>query len=469
MAKNDFKYILTKDDDPGGDVSGNDPNAFLEPKTLADYQQIFDVKEEAGGYVLYHYRGKEDRLYIPGALEGVPILGIGEDAFKGCSTLKEVSISEGVISIGTNAFAGCTSLTSAVLPDTLTSIPTCAFSSCSALSSVTIGSGITLIDRFAFGGCSHLTTVRYTGDLDHWCKIKFVDYPLDNVAEFYIQGELVTDLVIPASITPISEDAFRGNKGLRSLVIADGVTRIGPHVFYDCSSLISLTIGRDVETVSDAFFGNHIAEIYNRSQIRIDPTEFHSIGEYALNIYTEEGGDKLVVRDGFAMIDGTLVKYFGEETSVTLPDEVTAIHAFAFRDRRDLTSIVLSKGVTSIGKYAFQRCTSLTSIHLPEGLTSVGYGAFAECKSLKKIDLSMGITSIAPHTFECCTSLTSVILPKAVTRIEEYAFVDCDIRTLHYNGTVAEWEQIKKHNTWICSTPLEEVVCTDGVIQNKRE
>ena len=60
---------------------------------------------------------------------------IGEDAFRDCSNLTTVTISENsqLISIGSSAFEGCSSLTSIYIPDSVTTIGSHAFYECSNL------------------------------------------------------------------------------------------------------------------------------------------------------------------------------------------------------------------------------------------------------------------------------------------------------------------------------------------------
>ena len=93
----------------------------------------------------------------------------------------------------------------------------------------------------------------------------------------------------------------------------------------------------------------------------------------------------MIKASDFVMEGDVLKKYVGEEPVVVVPDGVTKIEKFAFKNCANLKNITLPNGVTSIGDYAFQNCKSLTSITLPDGVTSIGYGAFAGCKSLASI------------------------------------------------------------------------------------
>ena len=66
-------------------------------------------------------------------------------------------------------------------------------------------------------------------------------------------------------------------------------------------------------------------------------------------------------------------------TSITIPNSVTSIGDYAFRDCSGLTSISIPNSVTSIGESAFFNCSSLTSISIPNSVTSIESGAFFGC------------------------------------------------------------------------------------------
>ncbi len=103
------------------------------------------------------------------------IIDVG--AFKDCSRLTEVTMSELIIAIGDNAFRNCTNLTKVSIPTTVTTIDDNAFQGCSSLTELTIPEGVTTIGEQAFKGCDNLTKVS-----------------------------------IPESVTSIGEDAFKYTK-----------------------------------------------------------------------------------------------------------------------------------------------------------------------------------------------------------------------------------------------------------------
>ena len=142
-------------------------------------------------------------------------------------------------------FDGCRRLVSVVIPKGVSHISIRAFAN-SGLTSVVIPSSVTSIGSEVFMGCSGLTSVYYQGDLDRWCA-GFGDGNHDlmrHCENLYINGKLVQgDLVIPAGVTSIDSDAFRGCSGLISVEIPAGVTSIGCGAFKGCSGLSSMNFG----------------------------------------------------------------------------------------------------------------------------------------------------------------------------------------------------------------------------------
>ncbi|OUO97715.1 hypothetical protein B5F38_09415, partial [Barnesiella sp. An22] len=110
---------------------------------------------------------------------------------------------------------------------------------------MTIGNSVKSIGSAAFEDCSALTAVHYTGDEAGWCEIRFDDYeanPLYYAHNLYIDNTLVTDLVIPESVTEIKDYAFSGCS-VTQVTIGNSVTSIGDYAFCKCSGLSSVTIG----------------------------------------------------------------------------------------------------------------------------------------------------------------------------------------------------------------------------------
>ena len=288
------------------------------------------------------------------------------------SRVKSAVIADGVTSIGNQAFSECTSLTSVTIPDSVTSIGGWAFSECTSLTSVTIPDSVTSIDWCAFYKCGSLTSVT-----------------------------------IPDSVTLIGNSAFQGCTSLTSVTIPNSVTSIGERAFSECTSLTSVTIPDSVTSIGNQAF----ASCTSLTGIWVAEGNSH---------YASDASGVLFNKDKI-----TLVQCPGAFREYTIPDSVTSIGEFAFRDCSSLTSVTIPNSVTSIGLCAFYGCTSLTSVTIPDSVTSIGREAFCNCTSLTSVTIPNSMTSIGEHVFEDCTSLTSVTIPDSVTSIGERAFDSC--------------------------------------------
>ena len=150
------------------------------------------------------------------------------------------------------------SITNATVAQGSTSIGDSAFYHCSGLTSITIPDSVTSIGFSAFDGCHGLTEVHIS-DLAAWCGITF-SYSDSNPCYYahrvFLDGEEITDLVIPDGVTSIGSYAFYNCSGLRSITIPDSVTSIGGSAFSGCFWIEELFVPGDVATIgSSAFSG----------------------------------------------------------------------------------------------------------------------------------------------------------------------------------------------------------------------
>ena len=177
-------------------------------------------------------------------------------------------------------------------------------------------------------------------------------------------------------------------------------------------------------------FDNDVTKIVANAFDGLDPIThvwlpncLTTIEDYAFRDCT--GFTSITLPEGLTRIGRYAFSGCTSLTNIDLPNYLTTIDDSAFRDCTDLTSITLPESLTSIGVSAFSDCTSLTSITLPEGLTSIGDATYYRCTNLTNIDLPESLTSIGDSAFSGCTSLTSITLPEGLTSIGDSAFSGC--------------------------------------------
>ena len=124
-------------------------------------------------------------------------------------------------------------------------------------------------------------------------------------------------------------------------------------------------------------------------------------------------------------------------TNVILPENLTEIGEYAFRDCRTLESIIIPSSVKNIGESAFVYCTGLKEINLPERLESVSDFAFYNCFGLERLTIPSSLTTLGRNAFGNCRSLTSILIKPGLTRIGNQAFYYCDsLKSIEIPDTV---------------------------------
>ena len=106
-------------------------------------------------------------LVIPAQVEGIPVREIGRSAFAGCTTLKTLTVEQGVRTVGISAFEGCAGLEEVVLPGSLTFVEKDAFRDCESLREITMPGIIRAgqVREGAFAGVG-LTELKLSSGVD---------------------------------------------------------------------------------------------------------------------------------------------------------------------------------------------------------------------------------------------------------------------------------------------------------------
>ena len=428
------------------------------------------------------------------------ITNIGDYAFYLCRELTSVTVPNSITSIGNYAFSNCVGLSSLTIPDSVTSIGESAFfrvknvvysgtatgspwgaltvngyidgylvysdstrtylTGCSSEAiSVTIPTSVTSMGDYAFSQCNELTSVYYTGSIEQWCGITFgigEGNPLTCAHNLYIDNNLVTNLVIPETITEITSFAFFGATCLRSVNMPNSVTSIGGYAFKNCSGLTSVTIPNSVTSIGGSAFEN----CSGLTSLTIG-NSVTNIDSYAFSQCS--GLTSVTIPNSVTYIGGHAFFLCRGLTSVTIGNSVSSIASNAFNSCNGLTSVyytgdiaqwcgirfynsdsnplfiahnlyvnnnlvtnlVIPETVTEIKTFAFYFATCLISVDIPNSVTSIGNSAFKYCSELTSVTIGNSVTSIGFNAFSGCNGLTSITIPNSVTSIGGWAFYDC--------------------------------------------
>lgn len=266
-------------DDTQSDSEENEYNDFT-------YYTYFNEENNRTEAVITGYKGIDNDLVIPDSIDNAVVTSIGEKAFAESNQFESITIPDSIGSIGEGAF-----------------------------------------------DCREDLSKVYINSLENWCKIDFKDsgsQPMCNSADLYINGNLLTDLTVPDSITSINNYTFCGCTSITSVTLPNCITKICDNAFSFCDNLEKVEFGHELK----------------------------SIGNYA-----------------FAY---TSLK------NITIPDSVTYIGDYAF-SCCSFESIVIPDSLTSVNDYAFSYCNKLKTVIIPDSVTKIGYSAFDECLLISNV------------------------------------------------------------------------------------
>ena len=140
--------------------------------------------------------------------------------------------------------------------------------------------------------------------------------------------------------------------------------------------------------------------------------------------------------------------------AVYLGASCTSIGSGAFTECRSRTNVYRENGLRSIDFSAFVGCSSLQSLHFPATLRSIGNNAFSGCSGLKSVVFEEGIREIGNYVFNICTDLTDVHLPDSLTKIGDGAFMGCSLRSVYVPGGVTSIGEYAFVSTIAVYTPV---------------
>ena len=266
-------------DDTQSDSEEKEYNGFT-------YYTHFNEENNRTEAVITGYKGIDNDLVIPDSIDNAVVTSIGEKAFAESNQFESITIPDSIGSIGEGAF-----------------------------------------------DCREDLSKVYINSLENWCKIDFKDsgsQPMCNSADLYINGNLLTDLTVPDSITSINNYTFSGCTSITSVTLPNCITKICDDAFSFCDNLEKVEFGHELK----------------------------SIGNYA-----------------FAY---TSLK------NITIPDSVTYIGDYAF-SCCSFESIVIPDSLTSVNDYAFSYCNKLKTVIIPDSVTKIGYSAFDECLLISNV------------------------------------------------------------------------------------
>ena len=352
--------------------------------TVGDFTLYLDPDLHGEGYVLESYSGTDFAPTLPTAYGNIPVVMVGEEAFKDNENIANIVIPNSYLSIFGYAFSGCKNLVSLYIPKTVTYI----------------GEYIVKGDYKVTISCEMTSSELadliedYSVDAD-WNKGVY-NSPAFGVSVIPTVGK-EGDFIFTKTSTDVFVNAFVGNKYTTALELpntynGEAVTKTGVYSFHDMIALEEIVIPD--------------------SYVSIQPYSFSN------NLLLEK---------------------------VTLGENLKYINSCAFEKCASLNEIKFNSKLETIGNWSFAGCSSITSLELPSTLTSIGISAFRD-SNLSTLIIPDSVKTIENYAFSGNTNLNTLVLGSGLTGIASYAFDSCGFLgdKAFYHGDATMWASVKE-------------------------
>ena len=203
--------------------------------------------------------------------------------------------------------------------------------------------------------------------------------PITEISNNAFFGSKISSVIISDGIEKIGMNAFMHCELLRSIEIPDSVSIIESQAFYDCKSLSSIELPNSIETINDGLFGECLSL-----------------------------------------------------ESFDISNNVTAIGSSVFA-RAGIESIYIPDSVEDIGVACFDSCYNLKTVRLPENslFVELDFRMFCNCFSLETINIPRSVQTISDMSFNTCISLKTIFIPNSVLYMNDYVFASCNNLTIN--------------------------------------
>lgn len=392
--------------------------------------------DDSGTLYFHSEKFEGEKLVIPAAFDGVYITALAEGFAEKNETIKEVQISEGIVTIESDSFSEFTALEKVSIPKTVKYI----------------------------GSNSFYKTPWYKNIQEEFCVVG------DGVLIKYCGKE--DNVIIPVRVKTIDCSVFKDFKDAAKIVIPETVKYIGKQAFMNCTADISG--GEGITYVANnAFFGskwvednkdkflvigkgcmvNYVIEndaVYIPNGVRqISGVDFKDLDKkitlhiskdvrkisdieqigYVRAIKVDKDNEMLSAEDGVLYNKNRTIIYrypvYKTNGRFYAETKLEAVGDKAFYGC-DIEVAELYNGVKTIGNMAFYECANLEQIELPDSLIKLGNKAFYGCEKLSSVALSDEVTVIPYSAFSGCENLEEFICSESLTTICSKAFYGCE-------------------------------------------
>lgn len=187
---------------------------------------------------------------------------VGDNAFRGITFLRSVTISDTASSIGKNAFYGDNLLEEITIPDSVAEIKEKAFGYCSNATKLSIGKSLNSITPDVFYECRKIETIGVDEENETFSVLDNILYNKDKTRVVLCPMAYSKKVTLPDSVEVIGERAFEGCNYIPEIELNEGLKRMEYECLGFCYGLKSITLPQSLEKIdSRAFYFDYVNNI----------------------------------------------------------------------------------------------------------------------------------------------------------------------------------------------------------------
>lgn len=114
-------------------------------------------------------------IEIPEEFKGLPVTGIGNDAFRDCTKVKSVIMPDSVTDVGASAFRNCAALEEIRISENVTKVLGATYFGCTNLLTVDLPDSIKRLDGYSFASCTKLKSVGIPDSITNIIETSFLN------------------------------------------------------------------------------------------------------------------------------------------------------------------------------------------------------------------------------------------------------------------------------------------------------
>lgn len=401
---------------------------------------------------------------------------VASNAFRNMQNVKKITFadSDATITFGARAiaydtFVNETSIEEIKLPVGTDAISKQMFFNCTNLKKVNVPYTVSLIGTAAYYNNYSLSEIVFD---ETPAGVEVTDLVFDHAGAVNASEE-------PSGAVNYITSTFYGCQSLTKLILPERTTKIGMGVFHTANNAAEYSMEANQEiSIPNPKWRFGIQYVYI-------PANVKSIGAYAFAVHTYDKGTITTVElaensqlekiGGYAFIRSAI-------TSFEMPETVTSLGKYAFKESTQLKSVVCSSQIEELSQSAFESCTSLTDFTFTAGesklktisttvfkatalksftvpatvqtmkanvftscfdLETVTFATYTEGEKAGKSDLAL----LQNQVFNYCPKLTNVVFPETTGELvfttATSTFVSCqNLKTVTFPSTVTSIENV---------------------------